>query len=108
MPVLGVLICQGLVNVGVIRAEDKVLRFVCMCVSHQTSHPACLADARLPHKIHIMHTNRDDPSIPDPSVQWHRRCRTHVCLSHSSVHHHVRPNDQRDCVHSQNAVLVSL
>ncbi|KAJ8515925.1 hypothetical protein ONZ45_g6719 [Pleurotus djamor] len=33
MPVLGVLICQGLVNVGVIRAEDKVLRFVCIYIS---------------------------------------------------------------------------
>ncbi|KAJ8515914.1 hypothetical protein ONZ45_g6722 [Pleurotus djamor] len=33
MPVLGVLICQGLVSVGVIRAEDKVLRFVCIFFS---------------------------------------------------------------------------
>jgi len=30
MPILGVLICQGLTNVGVIDKEDKVLRFVCM------------------------------------------------------------------------------
>lgn len=30
MPVLGVLICQGLTNVGVISKDDKVLRFVCM------------------------------------------------------------------------------
>lgn len=30
MPVLGVLICQGLTNVGVIDKDDKVLRFVCM------------------------------------------------------------------------------
>ena len=30
MPVLGVLICQGLTNLGVIDKEDKVLRFVCM------------------------------------------------------------------------------
>ena len=30
MPVLGVLICQSLTNVGVIDKEDKVLRFVCM------------------------------------------------------------------------------
>jgi auxin efflux carrier family protein len=30
MPVLGVLICQGLTNVGVIDKEDRVLRFVCM------------------------------------------------------------------------------
>jgi auxin efflux carrier family protein len=30
MPVLGVLICEGLTNVGVIDKEDKVLRFVCM------------------------------------------------------------------------------
>ncbi|PFH47690.1 hypothetical protein AMATHDRAFT_67133 [Amanita thiersii Skay4041] len=33
MPVLGVLICQGLVKVGVIAAEDKVLRFVCIFLS---------------------------------------------------------------------------
>ncbi|KJA26345.1 hypothetical protein HYPSUDRAFT_36646 [Hypholoma sublateritium FD-334 SS-4] len=30
MPVLGVLICQGLTNVGFISKEDKVLRLVCM------------------------------------------------------------------------------
>lgn len=30
MPVLGVLICDGLVAAGVIDSEDKVLRFVCM------------------------------------------------------------------------------
>lgn len=30
MPVLGVLICEGLTKVGVIDREDKVLRFVCM------------------------------------------------------------------------------
>lgn len=29
-PILGVLICQGLTNVGVIDPSDKVLRFVCM------------------------------------------------------------------------------
>lgn len=29
-PVLGVLICQGLTNAGVIDKDDKVLRFVCM------------------------------------------------------------------------------
>ncbi|KAF8629787.1 hypothetical protein AX17_005566 [Amanita inopinata Kibby_2008] len=33
LPVFGVLICQGLVHVGVIPAEDKVLRFVCMFLS---------------------------------------------------------------------------
>ncbi|KAF7419569.1 Protein M3 [Pleurotus ostreatus] len=33
MPVLGVLICQGLVSAGVIREEDKVLRFVCIFFS---------------------------------------------------------------------------
>jgi predicted permease len=32
MPVLGVLICQGLTNVGLISRDDKVLRFVCMFV----------------------------------------------------------------------------
>jgi hypothetical protein len=32
MPVLGVLICEGLTRVGVIDEADKVLRFVCMCV----------------------------------------------------------------------------
>lgn len=31
-PVLGVLICKGLVNVNVISKEDKVLQFVCMWV----------------------------------------------------------------------------
>lgn len=31
-PVLGVLTCQGLTRAGVIDREDKVLRFVCMCV----------------------------------------------------------------------------
>jgi hypothetical protein len=31
MPVLGVLICQGLVKIGIIAEEDKLLRFVCMC-----------------------------------------------------------------------------
>ena len=30
MPVLGVLICQGLTNVGIISKDDKVLRFACM------------------------------------------------------------------------------
>jgi len=30
MPVLGVLICEGLTSVGVISKDDKVLRFVCM------------------------------------------------------------------------------
>lgn len=30
MPVLGVLICEGLTKVGVISKDDKVLRFVCM------------------------------------------------------------------------------
>ena len=30
MPVLGVLICQGFMNVGIISKDDKVLRFVCM------------------------------------------------------------------------------
>jgi auxin efflux carrier family protein len=30
MPILGVAICQGLVHAGLINAEDKVLRFVCM------------------------------------------------------------------------------
>lgn len=30
MPVLGVLICQGLTNIGIISRDDKVLRFVCM------------------------------------------------------------------------------
>jgi predicted permease len=30
MPVLGVLICQGLTNAGMISKDDKVLRFVCM------------------------------------------------------------------------------
>ncbi|KII83930.1 hypothetical protein PLICRDRAFT_118835 [Plicaturopsis crispa FD-325 SS-3] len=33
MPVLGVLICEGLVKVGVIDVEDKVLRFVCIFFS---------------------------------------------------------------------------
>jgi hypothetical protein len=33
-PVLGVLICQGLTNVGVIDKNDKVLRYVCMWVSN--------------------------------------------------------------------------
>jgi predicted permease len=32
MPVLGVLICQGLTHAGVISKDDKVLRFVCMFV----------------------------------------------------------------------------
>jgi hypothetical protein len=32
MPVLGVLICQGLTNAGLISKDDKVLRFVCMFV----------------------------------------------------------------------------
>ena len=32
MPVLGVLICQGLTNAGLISKGDKVLRFVCMFV----------------------------------------------------------------------------
>ncbi|KAF8884129.1 auxin efflux carrier transmembrane protein [Infundibulicybe gibba] len=32
MPVLGVLICQGLVRAGVIPKEDKVLQFVCMFI----------------------------------------------------------------------------
>ncbi|KAJ7160627.1 auxin efflux carrier transmembrane protein [Mycena crocata] len=32
-PVLGVLICKGLINVGVISQEDKVLQFVCMFFS---------------------------------------------------------------------------
>lgn len=30
MPIIGVLMCQGLTTAGVIDAEDKVLRFVCM------------------------------------------------------------------------------
>jgi hypothetical protein len=30
MPVLGVLICQGLTILGVMSKDDKVLRFVCM------------------------------------------------------------------------------
>jgi predicted permease len=29
-PVLGVLICKGLVNINIISREDKVLQFVCM------------------------------------------------------------------------------
>ncbi|KAF4585216.1 Protein M3 [Pleurotus pulmonarius] len=33
MPVLGVLICQGLVSAGLIKEEDKVLRFVCIFFS---------------------------------------------------------------------------
>ncbi|EPQ61346.1 hypothetical protein GLOTRDRAFT_69722 [Gloeophyllum trabeum ATCC 11539] len=33
MPVLGVLICQGLTNVGVIDKQDTVLRFVCIFFS---------------------------------------------------------------------------
>ncbi|KAI6032583.1 auxin efflux carrier [Pisolithus orientalis] len=33
MPILGVLICQGLTHVGFISAEDKVLRFVCIFFS---------------------------------------------------------------------------
>jgi hypothetical protein len=33
IPVLGLLICEGLTNVGVIDKNDKVLRFVCMSVS---------------------------------------------------------------------------
>ncbi|KIM40479.1 hypothetical protein M413DRAFT_445931 [Hebeloma cylindrosporum] len=33
MPVLGVLICQGLTNVGLISKDDKVLRFVCIFFS---------------------------------------------------------------------------
>ncbi|KDR79028.1 hypothetical protein GALMADRAFT_224281 [Galerina marginata CBS 339.88] len=41
MPVLGVLICEGLTNVGVISREDKVLRFVCIffsCLPTATVH----------------------------------------------------------------------
>lgn len=30
MPVLGVVVCEGLTNIGVISRDDKVLRFVCM------------------------------------------------------------------------------
>ena len=30
IPILGVLICEGLTNVGLISRDDKVLRFVCM------------------------------------------------------------------------------
>ena len=30
MPILGVLICQGLTNIGIISKDDKVLRFACM------------------------------------------------------------------------------
>ncbi|KAF4613989.1 hypothetical protein D9613_007634 [Agrocybe pediades] len=33
MPVLGVLICTGLTNVGIISKDDKVLRFVCIFIS---------------------------------------------------------------------------
>ncbi|KAF8899898.1 membrane transport protein-domain-containing protein [Gymnopilus junonius] len=33
MPVLGVLICEGLTNVGLISKDDKVLRFVCIFLS---------------------------------------------------------------------------
>ncbi|KAI6038551.1 auxin efflux carrier [Pisolithus marmoratus] len=33
MPILGVLICQGLTRIGFINAEDKVLRFVCIFFS---------------------------------------------------------------------------
>lgn len=33
MPVLGLLICEGFTRVGLIDAEDKVLRFVCIFVS---------------------------------------------------------------------------
>ncbi|KAJ8515911.1 hypothetical protein ONZ45_g6721 [Pleurotus djamor] len=47
MPVLGVVICEGLVNVGMIRAEDKVLRFVFMLafmrwsfVNYEVAHAA--------------------------------------------------------------------
>lgn len=32
-PILGVLICEGLTNAGIINRNDKVLRFVCMCVA---------------------------------------------------------------------------
>jgi len=32
MPVIGVLICEGLTNAGIIPEDDKVLRFVCMYV----------------------------------------------------------------------------
>ena len=37
MPVLGVLICQGLTNIGIISKNDKVLRFVCMWVNSSFS-----------------------------------------------------------------------
>ena len=40
LPVLGVLIIQGLVKTGFIDADDKVLRFVCMCVSFVHSFPS--------------------------------------------------------------------
>ncbi|KAG7441381.1 auxin efflux carrier [Guyanagaster necrorhizus] len=33
MPVFGVLVCEGLVNAGVISRDDKVLRFVCILFS---------------------------------------------------------------------------
>jgi auxin efflux carrier family protein len=34
IPVIGVLMCQGLTSAGVIDENDKVLRFVCMYVLH--------------------------------------------------------------------------
>ena len=59
MPVIGVLICEGLTNAGIIPEDDKVLRFVCMyviqspvpCLSHAVFRPcsflSCLPTASI-------------------------------------------------------------
>lgn len=66
MPVLGVLLCEGLTNVGVINRDDKVLRFVCMWVGSDTQlHPfdahmdlfrffSCLPTATTQVRMHVI------------------------------------------------------
>lgn len=41
MPVLGFLLVDAFVRIGFIPANDKVLRFVCMCAPVSTPYLAC-------------------------------------------------------------------
>lgn len=64
MPVLGVLITQGLTQVGLLDASDNVLRFVCMYVVFLCS--SSRASIIVIVQLSILFTNRDDSGKRTP------------------------------------------
>lgn len=102
-PVLGVLICKGLVNVNVISRDDKVLQFVCIFFS---CLPTATTQVRGADYSQCSGIHHHPTGLCHPGVQWYRKRRAHICLLDSTVHSLVAIHDRSHSLHSPYTLLI--